>query len=719
MAGIRIKVGASLDSNALSVFQPLEKAAERARQNIQKNLNAGLDGRASVRTARTTGDALDRELEKAANKILRDEEKSQKDRTRLVARETKERTRLETQAAAAAVRSAKSAEREEARAKNTGISWRGGAIGIGRRAAISTSRRTAIAFGLGGRAIASGAGLAESLLSGMGVDLSMASHMANAQETQQRLVDVSNAGYIPGAAGAQGMKQDAGDIQKDVFKAADTGRFSHNDVAEGLQKFVGLTGDLDTGRKSLEAMARLSRATGANFADMEMAAGEVSNNLGDVPDKAAAIEQVMRVVAGQGKLGAVEIKDMARQMAKIATQAGKFEGGTAKNIGDLGILAQEAKLRGGATSATQAATSVASFAQDITKGTTLKHWAAAQVYNPKTKRMEGLSPFTDASKTTLRSPQELIMEALKYSKGDLTKIGSLFPNKMSVRAVSGFAQIYRDTGGDQKAKLEAVAAEFDHLRAAQLTAEEVQRAYTEATETSKSKVQLANNKLDEMAGKIQGAMIPALGALAPALEAMIPAVTSIVEGFGSILGLITQSTDKQESAHSQASESDALNYIGRLHRFEEHFTKNSAYGSLHPELTSASNMAAAAPFLDDADKRIGALQGDIGVSEGKVASEGLAFKGKSEKEIKDYAAGGGLFGFRLQAEATKYIADKASLDRLKATLDQVNSERTSLVDAMTSGKFTVTVANFPKPGPAPPSGGTSSPNSDGPDAAHE
>ena len=63
MSGIRIRVGAALDSSALNVFDPLEKRAAQAARNIQKSLNEGLDGKGPVRAAKLTGDALDRELD--------------------------------------------------------------------------------------------------------------------------------------------------------------------------------------------------------------------------------------------------------------------------------------------------------------------------------------------------------------------------------------------------------------------------------------------------------------------------------------------------------------------------------------------------------------------------------------------------------------------------------------------------------------------------------
>ena len=102
---------------------------------------------------------------------------------------------------------------------------------------------------------------------------------------------------------------------------------------------------------------------------------------------------------------------------------------------------------------------------------------------------------------------------------------------------AGFAQIYSQAAGDDNEKLHAVAAEFDRLRAAQLSATEVNRAFAAAMETGQSKVQLANNKLDELAAELTSALLPALVELSPAIEAMTPAISSAISQFARLLGI--------------------------------------------------------------------------------------------------------------------------------------------------------------------------------------
>ena len=324
----------------------------------------------------------------------------------------------------------------------------------------------------------------------------MAPHMARAVDLEQRSNAVVSAGYIPGSHGMAGMKQDPEQIKKEIQDASNYAAIGANEIAEGLQKFVGLTGDLALGRETLKETAKLAKATNSDFLEMSAASGEVANHMGNIPHKAEAVSAVMRVIAGQGKMGAIEIKDFAQQMAKIAANAPRFAGNIGKTIGELGLLAQESKMGGGSASASQAATSVMSFVSAFTVKKTFDNW-----------KKRGLNPYTDDKHTALRSPEELIKDALKVTHGDQVQLGQLFPNVRAMKAVNPFANIYSEANGTETEKLKAVSDEFERLRHAQLDAEEVSRAFGAAMDFSQSKVQLANNRLDQLAESLTTALI--------------------------------------------------------------------------------------------------------------------------------------------------------------------------------------------------------------------
>jgi len=693
MPAIRIRVSASLDANVRTVYQPIEQAAERSRARIQKSFDqAAKEPSKVVKAAKSSGDKLIEEVEREGEKIFQEEEKSQRKRTREVEKGAKERARLEREA----MREVEQMLEEDNRARDArdrAAKRRGDAADKRRQKAWASAGRQAW------HGIGAGFGMANALLRDMGLETSLAPHMANAIELQQRAVDVTNAGYIPGMMGAQGVKQDPAAVEKEVRAAANHGAFATNDVAEGLQKFVGLTGDLETGRQTLQSMAELARATGSDFVSMAEASAEVSNHLGDVPDKAKAIDQVMRIIAGQGKMGALEIRDFARQMAKIAANAPAFEGSVVKNIGELGLIAQETKLRGGAASASQAATSVMAFANDFAKGTTFKHWAKV-----------GLNPYTDKSHTTLRSPEELILETLRYSKGDRTKIAQLFPNVRAGAAVRGFASVYAETAGSEDDKIRAVSAEFERLRNAQLMAVEVQRAYTEALETNKSAIQIANNELDAMAGDLQATLLPAVAELAPALVELAGAAAGVFKYFAHITGL----EDKKNEADNKNATMMSLSadqWLASLAKFEA----TNVTGGTGPRSDIMANVAMdrARPILQSQEAQEKAVADKIAQYKSKLADmRNGTLAGLSEDDIKYVAEEAGPMASN-RADAQQYEAAQDALQGLEKTYGKLQDAHSHLLQMLTSGQVTVTVANLPSGG-SQSQGGTAPPESDGP-----
>jgi hypothetical protein len=283
-------------------------------------------------------------------------------------------------------------------------------------------------------------------------------------------------------------------------------------------------------------MAILSKATGSSLEDMADASAEVANHLGDMPNKAEVVDKVMRQIAGQGKLGAIEVKDLARQMAKVAASGNFFKGGAAANIATLGVFAQEAKLEGGASSSTMAATSVSSFARALATPKTVKQWQAHGFAN---------GAFTDASRSELMDPLTIVKNALRASSGangqgksNETTFGQLFGSAQAARAATGWQAVYNRAGGGD-AGIKAVEDEFNRLKSAMLDTEEVQRAFKTTLTSSQSAAAIMNNKLDEMADSITTAVLPAFLKIAPGIE----------QGISSFANLLAQVTGaKREGA---------------------------------------------------------------------------------------------------------------------------------------------------------------------------
>jgi hypothetical protein len=518
---IRIKIGVSLDANAAAILSPLERGAKRARKAVEAELGAAAAGGprkvgASAKVAASELEKIGGSAKKAGSALggmavdaegkfrrLSTEIKRMPADLRIVAQEA-EKAMAKMQRARA---------RESLGVGPSGGFWgnAGGAIGIGRRAGIRVGRGAALGFGLTGAALSTAAQIGGSIAGGMGLDTDLESHVRAAEQQRLLATKISNAGHVPGT--------DVIHASTLLGEARGVGNATGTDATEvlqGLQAFVGKTGDLETGRNTMKDLAILSKATGSSLEDMSNAAAEVTNNLAGVEDKAGVTKSIMQAIAGQGKLGAIEMKDMAAQMAKLASASSAFKGGAAANVATMGVLAQEAKLRGGAASATQATTSVMRFASDLTKPTTLKNW-----------RKHGLTPFTDKSETELSDPMSIIKSALENSSGaagkaahggkaNLEKLAQFFPNQMSMRAVKGFASVYNEAGGGT-AGLKAVDEEFGRLKSAQLSNEEVNRSFAEVMKLSESNMTTFNNHLTEAAESLSGAVLPAFQAIEPTL----------------------------------------------------------------------------------------------------------------------------------------------------------------------------------------------------------
>ena len=349
---------------------------------------------------------------------------------------------------------------------------------------------------------------------GIGVDLSIGGIINKNIGLQQRAVDVSNSGFnVPGIASSKARVSSA-DIVRGAREAANAAALDPEQALEGLQAFVSKTGDLKTGRDLLADMAKLAKATGGNMRDYVDAAGDVANGLGDVEDKGSKVMMIMRGFAAQGKMGAVEIKDLATQMAKISAAAGAFGGDANDNFATMGAALQEARARGGAASPTIAATAILSAVSD------LKTEKKANAFKAAGVELRGKGG-------KFRNLEDIIVDSLVATNGDFGKFNKLFSSQRGGKAAEGFATVFRDAGGGAKGA-QAVHDEFQRLKNAQVGKGELNDSLKAAMATDVSKIQLFNNKLGEMGESIAGRILPQM-------ERLAPVITSAVESLGSIV----------------------------------------------------------------------------------------------------------------------------------------------------------------------------------------
>lgn len=533
MADLKVRIGAQVDRSVGAVFASMAEQARRARSQIEAELFKERETRraAARQQLREEKEAIGARvaLEKAAardiaaqsKKAAQAQAQAEKEAARAVEQKlradeswAKQRLSIQLNSAKQAYRIAEDEAKKEKKLRESDA----------RNHAEATKKAgSAVAgavLGVGGRAARFAANVAGDLARGIGVDTDIGSHFKNAADLETNAVTLSNSAFQNGAAGPAGIRQDPKDLIAQARTVGNATGFSANDILGAEADFTKKTGDLQTARGIVEELAQLSKATGTDMSDMSNAAAEVSNQLGDVPDKAEKVKAVMRQVAGAGKLGAVEISDLASQMAKVAASAQQIEGDPSRNIAVLGAFAQEAKLRGGAASASQAATSVQGMIS------TLKTPARAAAFKEK-----GINVFNEEG--FIRDPQKILVEALQKTGRDPLAFKELYKNVSGGRAVEGFASIYRRTyadtqGSDQEkmaAATAAVNAEFDRLSKAAVNNEELQTSFAAAMNTSQAKAQLWNNEMDALAADTKDQLLPAFQSMVPVIrDELVPAL---------------------------------------------------------------------------------------------------------------------------------------------------------------------------------------------------
>lgn len=667
MAQLTIRVGAAVDRSLTEAFRPLIEAANRAKAVVEKTSVSA--GAARVRAAKGAVSAEEKEyakLVKATEKWRRDEvraaEKAAKDRESAAEKASKREAALFERAA-----------REKARANERAMAQmaRDSERAAKQSAAFNATMAkgvSAAARGVGGLAkagLGAAMGIAGDIARGAGVETSFGAMVSKNFELESKAQDLANAGFMAGDA-RNGMRVDRNDLVKQAFSVGKTTGMDANDAIEGLGQFVGKTGDLATGRDILEQMAKLSRATGTNLSDMTSAAGDVATALGDIPNKGQAINQIMSSFAAQGKLGAVEIKDLAVQMAKLAASAPQFEGSVSDNLAMMGALAQEARQRGGAAAPGQAATSVAAFVS------MLKTPKRAEEFEKAT----GKKVFNERG--MLRNPQEIILDALRAKGMDPTGFKTIFQNVQGGRAVDGFANIYRQAGGGQAGEA-AVIAEFERLKKATIDMAEAEESFRLAMQPAKTQAEVFNQTMRETAMKVQQEVTPALIAMAPAAIAAAQGLAKAVEFFTgkSAVGAQIQSTGGNVANVIAASRAGIK--AGEVDKGQE-----------------AMNQRA----IGDAQKLVDAARADTAKvkSENQITGGDKAmavlmdtFFGQSSRVIGKAVDGGtDSIGQRMLGKKKEAVMDAESRQAAsEAILKQILDANIQLKDALTSGQVKV------------------------------
>lgn len=524
---IRINVGIKdalkdLKTLEMAVVQ-LEKIKTRAAQNITKAAEKSSKDQTKaaqqhVKEETTLTQQLERTEITSMAKIVKAHEKAERDKTRATEREARAQQKAYEKTAQGIMAMMEKQARREAEILEQGRRARERfAQNVGNRFTNGISRGLGAATGLGTAALG--------IMGGFGI--------ADSVRERANMHGLASAVAIQGSktGGRQFNTQDV--LGTATSEGIRTGRGTE-DTIKALGKFTDLTGDLDKGKEVLKTISDYADASNTSLTDMAGAAGELfaSGTVKNAKELSAALGTYVEM----GKTGAVELKDFARNFAKITATAGLFGGDQANNALTLGAMGETAKRRGGAATPTIAMTAVQSFGSDV-----MGHMG-------KIKDQLGVGVRDNSG--NVRSTQDILADIIVASKGKEEALtggtghASLF-GRQGIRAIRGSIKTYNEavsgaSGTDaEKAEIgrAAVIKELTELSSKQLTADKALEQATIRRQEADRQFAIQMEKLKSTVGE---ALLPEVIKLIPELAKLTPMIADAAAGFAKLIGWFAQ-----------------------------------------------------------------------------------------------------------------------------------------------------------------------------------
>lgn len=487
---IKIRIGASADRSIDATFTTIEKRAQKARDTIAKMFGAGGSGR-GVQQIQTDAEKAFAGVEKASDKAAKAQVRAQERASKDIERQLQQQTRA---AEREVQKQSRAHEREAANQART----------VDRFATRTSHRAVKFLFPNPTGLIGGAHRIAGDLMRGAGIDTSISGSVSRSVSLQKQAIQLSNQGFMPTEGGANAKRVGAGTLEAEARQIGASRAMDPNEVLAAMTKFVDLTGDLDGARQNMGQLADLAGASGTDLVAMADAAAQVQAQLKEAGLPADRLGAVMRVVAGQGKVGAIELKDFAKQISAIAAVAPRFAGSVDDNLTELTALAEISRRKGGSKSPAMAATSIGRFADIFKTPARVKALTAA-----------GVTDLYDDHHHLKDSPFRLAKKILAATGGDELKIQKILGGVMPGRALSGLTATFNQAGGG-KAGMAAVDELLGRFgKGSALSKEQVAQNNAERLKSDAAKAQQFQNELDKIVSVTARDLVPAMEALAP------------------------------------------------------------------------------------------------------------------------------------------------------------------------------------------------------------
>lgn len=522
---IKIRIGAAVDRSVSAVFDDIANRSKVAARVVERNLNRGM----SAGTG--TGGPYRSRVKQGADQDAKAVEDSAKRQIKAIQQASRAQQQAYRAAEREARRSQRAQEREQERAnrhmaagfkqlanvaaRETQRQYQSQIRERERFARRTSYRATRFLFPPPSGILGSARSLGSDMLRGAGIDFNFGGMVGRNTELERRAVALSNQGYQPG----QGIARIAPEaLRAGARTTAMKYGLSSADVLSGHERFTGITGNLGLSQDMMDDVAKLSAATGTAIEDMADLAGNLATQIKDADPKARRqkIVAAMRLLAGQGLAGAVDIKPLAGHMGGLTAAAPMFSGPVDKTMGQLGALVQIARDTGGAGTPMEAIRGVERFVGTFKSGARLKEF-----------QKKGISPYGADGK--LIDMFSLIKQSLVATGGKVPEMDKLFKGIMPSRGVQGLATTYNAAGGGA-AGLKAVDAYLEKFSTkAGLSAGEVEDKAGAASQTTAAKAARFQENLDMIAEKMATSLLPSLEKLAPQALKVTEAFAGLID----------------------------------------------------------------------------------------------------------------------------------------------------------------------------------------------
>jgi hypothetical protein len=588
-------------------------------------------GAQAVKSAAQFADARAEIAKRSAQKrrdtettLLADLDKLEKAHTKTVEGEHKKREQSAARAAAA-----------EAKAVDRRRSQMGAALtgGLGR----GVGRPISGAMQYGGMALAMGGGFA------------LADAMKGYASSEAAAIGLANSMYSPN--GEEGKEQASW-----LAKNGKNGRFDKKKLMDlagatsastgvdktallsGWQSYVAKSSDwkalaTQEGQGTMTDLAKLATATGTDFGQLMNAAGMLRVQNPDL--KPEQMSTMMRNIVGQGKMGAVEITDLAQHASVITANSSKYkvgEGGykdqAAAQNALLGLSQIAIRTSG---SAAEAATAVKDFGNDVSSHSDkMEKTFAAQGLHVKDKS------------GALLSNSAIVENLFNATGGDMSKMGGVDGHvgmgRESIRIMDALKTQYNQGRNELAAKnpkateKELVAAgakrarsEVEKFENASYSKKDVERDFSDVTEGAGKRIEMASQRIR---AALEVKMAPVVERLADSFIKNEKGVTAFVEAIGKAAEFMLDNPWKGAGIIMAASISKEIATAGIGAALKMAVEKNAAAAgkfSAAMGIASAAALAMAVgmQIIDDAMAKKAKGQGDAATA-GTSATEARA-----------------------------------------------------------------------------------------------